>query len=500
MKEMSNDDYHPEPVSWRRRIAMMLGGLVALVLVAHLAWTMVAVGNLRKRVAQLRAQGEPVLPADFMSPAAADEADNGGADVDAAVELAAAYRAAHAQFDELEAALPLRPEERQVIEAAVQADLGGALSLLDRARAKPRLETRLDLTSPVFNNLMLTSMNDQRGLVRALGAASLLDHANGDHAAALARLDRVLFVSRYLYKHPTIVGHLVAVGSSALASQHAIELAPDLRIGTGKGDVPPEELRKLIDVLLDDAPYQAGLRLAFRGERMAQLDAMSALDTGIPIAIGLTPGGGKTRYNAAMRYAIRPVLQTNARFMLDQMTVMLAAADGADLPAAQAKLPTRPPRGTNPLRVFADILLPALPRVLETHHRERSERRLAAAALAVRWYAVEHEGRLPGRLDDLVPRYLPAVPVDPLIGGGARISYKPAATQPILYGVGTNNVDDGGSEAFIKPPSDGRAPGRGDEWLTRDRVVHLQRRPRPEPLPLPVDAPLDGAVPPPAGR
>ena len=67
---------------------------------------------------------------------------------------------------------------------------------------------------------------------------------------------------------------------------------------------------------------------------------------------------------------------------------------------------------------------------------------LAATQLAIRWYTRDHEGRLPPTLDALVPKYLPSVPPDLFASAGARIKYVPAATQPFVYSVGDNGVDD----------------------------------------------------------
>ena len=72
-----------------------------------------------------------------------------------------------------------------------------------------------------------------------------------------------------------------------------------------------------------------------------------------------------------------------------------------------------------------------------------THRRLAAAALAVRWYAVEHDGRLPASLEELVPRYLPAVPLDPM-AKGRPLGYSPDPARPMVYSVGENGIDNGG--------------------------------------------------------
>jgi len=59
--------------------------------------------------------------------------------------------------------------------------------------------------------------------------------------------------------------------------------------------------------------------------------------------------------------------------------------------------------------------------------------------IALRCYFEEH-GRLPGRLDELAPRYIERVPLDPFNGKPFRYDPKRA----LLYSVGSNRRDDGG--------------------------------------------------------
>src|SRR5439155_24145144 len=46
----------------------------------------------------------------------------------------------------------------------------------------------------------------------------------------------------------------------------------------------------------------------------------------------------------------------------------------------------------------------AMREVFELHYRARAARRAAAVMLAMRLYQLEHEGRLPRRLEELTPR------------------------------------------------------------------------------------------------
>ena len=95
-----------------------------------------------------------------------------------------------------------------------------------------------------------------------------------------------------------------------------------------------------------------------------------------------------------------------------------------------------------------------------------THRRLAAAALAIRMYEVE-QGRLPQNLAALVPQYLPAVPLDAL-AEGKSLGYVPYAQRPVVYSVGRNGTDEGGSDTPLPKAIE---PGF---WDRDDAVVHLR--------------------------
>jgi len=68
--------------------------------------------------------------------------------------------------------------------------------------------------------------------------------------------------------------------------------------------------------------------------------------------------------------------------------------------------------------------------------------RCTRTALAIERYRREHDGKLPATLAELVPRYLPQVPVDPDGDGPLRV--KTDATSYTVYSVGSDRRDDDG--------------------------------------------------------
>ena len=75
------------------------------------------------------------------------------------------------------------------------------------------------------------------------------------------------------------------------------------------------------------------------------------------------------------------------------------------------------------------------------HNRVVAHVRLLTAELAVRCYQSE-QGSAPSGLEQLVPKYLQRVPLDPFSGGA--LIYRPQGTNWVLFSVGEGGLSDGG--------------------------------------------------------
>src|SRR5205807_2643017 len=84
-------------------------------------------------------------------------------------------------------------------------------------------------------------------------------------------------------------------------------------------------------------------------------------------------------------------------------------------------------------------------RAIERHFRCLGDRRATVISLAAQLYRADHDGRWPARLDELVPAYLPAVPIDPFTQGRpfGYILYKDK--RPLTY-------FEAGGDAVEDPP------------------------------------------------
>lgn len=100
-------------------------------------------------------------------------------------------------------------------------------------------------------------------------------------------------------------------------------------------------------------------------------------------------------------------------------------------------------------------------------NEQRALVRAAQLAVAIERYRVAH-GSLPGRLDDLVPRFLEAVPLDPFDGRPMRYIVSPAGGK--VYSIGTDATDDHG--AWTNAAGKDHGPGPDIGFHIRTSELH----------------------------
>lgn len=105
-----------------------------------------------------------------------------------------------------------------------------------------------------------------------------------------------------------------------------------------------------------------------------------------------------------------------------------------------------------------------------------ANRRIAAIMLAMRLYEVDHQGNLPESLSQLVPDYLPAIPMDPFDPSGGTIRYLRDRTPRAIYSVGLNGEDDHGSDRIVIHDFQSI-----NAWQNEDAVFPLVAQPRVSP-------------------
>jgi hypothetical protein len=353
--------------------------------------------------------------------------------------------------------------------------------------ARSRRSVRWDVDSAVVlgaqpPTVILPEFNQARELANVLRDAALLTHARGDDQAAIDRtidLERLADATDHLV--PTLVCHLVSIGMHAMAADTAVRIAPDLAIaksapaGNGGAARPasPQQVRQLIDAFLDDRSYTDGWRRAILGERVLGMQMLKGTGAG-------------ARWSGFQQLAANDMIDWYTPVSTAATQPSSVAAQSA-IRAAQSSAGGASPVGSRLLQVLA----PSISRAVVTQYRGLTDRHLAAAALGFRQFALEHNGRLPTTLPDLTPQYLRVAPTDGLADDGSLLQYRPEASPPIVYSVGEDGSDDGGSTKVFRGGREIVTPqgaASGSRWEMEDAIVVLTRQPR-RPAPSPTTQP-----------
>jgi hypothetical protein len=454
--------------------------LVCALFLVHLVWSAGAGKSLNRQVAALRAAGEPIEFAVYATTQPLADEDNGAIDLrDAYKTLSDRRSPLWQEFDKQTLDLPLVEKEIKLVREVVKEN-AKAYEGVDAAMGRKGVDWRIAITSPSIN-VMLPHLSEARQLANRVGARATLEFAAGDHAAALGEFRRLEFLGKAADRPPTLlISHLGGIGINAIATDLIQKMAPTLKIGAEPGAVSKQQLAELIARLLDEKAQREGLIRAFQGERTFQLDTVRCIADGtlnIQQLSGVRPGmAAPSPAASALNFAIKPIALEDGGIMLQYDTKLLEAIKKSpDWPTFRSLNPGLPPEFNNMRHLVLRMLLPSLERAIENDLRSCGERRAAAVALAARWYAVEHDGKMPKSWDELVPKYLPGVPLDPYAKAQAMRYVGLPTTQPIVYSVGENGTDDGGSEQnrFNRPYF--------NKWNSLDIVTHLTPQPREQP-------------------
>ena len=443
----------------RRWLARLGLGVGVTLLLAAGVWGWLQYDSARKLQAVIdaaHARGEPILRADFAPPSLPDAGNSAPLLREAAGPLVT--------LDERECDVLLSPTGRSVgmtdaeaddLIESVLADHPDVLRLLAAARQKAGVAWTVTPDTPIMTT-DLPHLNDCRFLVEFAANVARHRHRRGEDAAAVRRLRDAAFVCRAADASPLLVSHLAAVGCDALVADAAREIASTLKVGSAGASAG--EVRALIADLTDEAGRRAEFHRALLEEKLAVLDSIEGSRRGA--------GGGGTM-NFLWRY--------NAVHAAEGLDAVLTAAGESNWPAASAVLKpwvieSRPPR----LHAVGDLLMPGWAKFVKTDFKAAAARRVAATALAIRLFQADHGGNPPATLADLVPDYLPALPVDRFAPDGRAFGYAAGGPSARLWSVGINGVDEGGAPPVGKPP--GRAEG-GAPWDFPDAVFRLDAAP-----------------------
>jgi len=432
---------YPPPFRWVKRLLVAAVVYVLSLAAVWVGWHWVAAARVDAARAAIRAAGHPAT-ADELTPApSVPDVENAAL----AWGRAAAARKPKV-YSPAESNLvypdypPFPPAWHDLADKAVAAN-GPAYAAARQARAMKRADWGITLSRTNFN---IGHLNPMRGLANQLGDAALHAHVRGDDLAAIERSRDILAQARALTAGPTLMSQLISAGVNALATNRLAAIAPGLRLKSNDDDDDPlrASVRATIAELLDVAPDRAAYARAMRTE-VAMVGEWLQAEAGLP-------------------RILRPAVEMRHAEHLHRMNAAADAATEPDRPAVERKLrpAAQPPAGKRELLLPRGLRNDLAGRSTEMILRVEGARRMTAVSLAAQLYRADHDGRWPAKLDDLVPRYLPAVPQD-THGDAAPLGYAllDDGRRPIVYSRGPDGADD--IAAGWRPP---REPSYG--WMT----------------------------------
>lgn len=428
---------------WLRRIVLagllLLVGLVGL----WLWWGAYAERQLDAALDEVRAEGGMLTIEQYEQPPVPDE-DNAA---DLLLQAASLVRT-NSQSGLFPGDIAADPTLLVRYPAASEMQLAEnkrVLPLIAAARQRSGCDWHIRFSRPLITT-SFPALSRPRELARVLVDEAIAAHAAGDELTAIERLQDVWFISRSTQEMPAfLIGHLVSAAIQDLATSAVEWVAVDLRAASDQTELR-DRVKYLIANLLNTTDLQQALIRALDAERLSMVDAF----TNAPSVVGLSTSGGFPGVGGApgsvSRWFTRPMIQLDLAWTIGRLNAVVDAAHAESYPDAIENLAGYPAHKTPYARMahaVSAILLPSHREAFEWHFHLIALRRMAAIALALRLYELDH-GHRPASLNALVPDYLPSVPLDPFSASGRTIGYLPDADPPRLYSIGPGGSDEQG--------------------------------------------------------
>lgn len=404
-----------------RKFAYGMTTVLLLAVVVYSGWRYRVERGIHKEVSRIQELGEPLKFSDLAPPVADDGAEDAGRYYAAAIKLwrksqDGEEKAASGVWDTVRKG-PDEPMDNQAV-AALQAILernAASMAMLDRATEIE--ECRMGLGSQSGTFLLVDEVGPPSTLSWiAFRRAALCLHEGRTKDAVHSAL-AALRVERVLGKQ-TLIAHFVRIACWARGAEAAVMIVRHGRVTT-------EDLGRL-DRSLGAADREETFEEAMMAERLYVL-----------ALLGVTLESSPPMIASAHIYQVIPKL-ARRQLALEYLHYAADVVDAAGEPWPAKIDAVNAVRAAGYYRLMFDV--PLGPCVAATG---RSLAGLRAARLAILCEVYRREyGSAPKNLDDLVPQYCDALPLDPF--DGKPMKYKRDGEALVIYSVGENGVDDGG--------------------------------------------------------
>jgi hypothetical protein len=431
---------HPPRYWWTKRIAFLF--VISLIALGGLRWWWghLADSRIRELVNEAHARGERILPEDFV-PTSIPDSQNAAV----TLQLAANAMFLDSNSDAMDTTWrggAFTPLEVSHTDAVAENNVR-CLQLVRLARSQPQADWKISFQRPVSAHLTVPFLGPQRELAKIQEWVTLRDHAKGNDGEAIEHILDLLRQTDVLGQSASFrVMHLTGAAINGITTQLIERMAPNLRVtadnAPASGAAMTSQVRRVIAALLDERTVRGGAMRAWEGERMLVLDEAEEFAT------------GQSAYGPTHPWIIAPLLRLDGVRKARNFSQVMPVFALPNRPEASAAMPVQfQSTDRSALEDFSRFLSGLSAgwsnRAAQNTFQMLTERRAAAVELALRLYRADHGGALPKKLSQLVPDYLPVLPADPMAAGGRTFGYHPGAQPPVIYSVGFDGIDDGGT-------------------------------------------------------
>ena len=437
------DDAPLQSFWWLKRMVMVS---VLFIVFACGSWLWLdhrAERRLAAEIQEWKREGLPIEPKDFEQPPVPDE-ENAAVALSSAAKLVVFSEEWHrAENDEEFDKHPWSTHAREVADRTLVKNRA-ASAALRAARELTITRWALVRGEDVFSNNQKKAGQIDLSAMWSLGQMTMFAaqsaQERGDDEAFLEYLKDVRFVALGTASDPGAASYLTGTGIDYRGIRLASAEAHHLRLGT-----PPARTmaRELIKDWLSENDLNTKAWVHTANEATLYLDLQRSVEP--PKVLHWNDGDPKSeRPTRAIWRLLRPLRIACLTPTLIYARHETQASRLSNWPAVSTAISTLPPPQT--LKNNVEPINTAIQSVNqvgfigERFFRISLNRRVnatvAAIQFACRLYSIDHNGKNPANLNELVPDYLPAVPLNLLDPKGGTFRIHTATTQPFIYGVG----------------------------------------------------------------
>jgi hypothetical protein len=344
--------------------------------------------------------------------------------------------------------LPIPPADMPAPRAVLFA-LEGRRAILDQVtEAARRPRAQYDLRYADGPNALLPHLAFHKSMGVKLRTRAAARVAAGDTIGAAEDIETILRLADLTGEDPVLIGYLVQVALQTIAYSAFWD-------GTSQHAWSDAQLAAF-QQRFEGLKQRDSLAKAFRGERLfgkttfelmreGRLDpdtlgAMEDDGSGNPVGWGLIPRAWLLQNQAYHSSVLDQVVDALQR--CDPERGIAAQGSIWETERVDQTVFNTAGRQFHPYRIFTHWLLPGLAKVHAKADRSLTISRLAIAVAGLERHRLA-TGTYPKAIGDLVPKWVPAVPLDPMDGQPLRYRLNADGTF-ILYSVGPNHADDNG--------------------------------------------------------